>query len=125
MQVSSKKVYPLNGEKASSEIGVFIKSGGVILSGAQNNLDKTIYNAAGATQYFKFLHVGTGGNLVYLTPENQVNILFDVADGGFFPLNGYQVLSSATTNTYNELGAVVASEVVSTTCLNITWHGGE
>ena len=125
MIIPSKDVHSLNGEKASSEIGVFIKSGGVILSAAQNNLDKTIYNSEGKTQYFKFLHVGSGGNLVYLTPENKVDVFFNLGDGGFYPLHGYQVLSSATINTYDEFGAVVTSEVVTTTCLNITWHGGE
>ncbi|CAB4202104.1 hypothetical protein UFOVP1361_67 [uncultured Caudovirales phage] len=125
MTVSAKQVYPVNGEKASSEIGVFIKSGGIILSASTNNLDKDLYNAKGQQQYFKFLHVGVGGNLVYLTPENEVDVFFDLPSGGFFPLHGYQVLSSASVNTYDEFGNIASNETVSTTCSNITWHGGE
>jgi hypothetical protein len=125
MAVSDKSVYGVNGSKRSSDIGVFIKRGGIILSATQNNLDAEIYDAGGSQQYFKFIHVGSGGNLVYLTPENKVDVFLNLPDGGFFPIHGYKILSSATVNSYDEFKNVISSEVVTTTCLNITWHGGE
>lgn len=125
MTIDKKEVYGVNGEKASSNIGVFVKRGGVILSAVQNNLDKLLYNYQGRQQYFKIIHVGTGGNLVYLNADNQPDVFFNVPDGGFLPLHGSKVLTSAEIFSYDSSGAVLSSEVVSTTCLNITWHGGE
>jgi hypothetical protein len=125
MTISSKPVYGVTGEKPSQDIGVFIKRGGVVLSAGTNNLDKNLYDSKGNPQFFKFLQVGTGGSLVYLTAENQPNAFISVPDGAILPCHGYQVLSSAPINTYDAAGNIVSTEIIATSAFNITWHGGE
>ena len=124
MTISSKPVYGVTGEKPSQDIGVFIKRGGVVLSAGTNNLDKNLYDSKGNPQFFKFLQVGTGGFVVYLTAENQPNAFVSIP-GALYPCHGYQVLSSAPINTYDAAGNIVSTEIIATSAFNIFWHGGE
>lgn len=109
MTLQTQQVYGVPGDKQSNDIGVFAKRGGIILTGTTNHLDAEV------GQFFKWLHVGSGGNLFYLTPDDQVDGFFALADNTFVPVVGKQVLSVATFD----------GESVATTCNNITWHGGE
>jgi len=103
MSLPVQPVYGVPGDKQSSEIGVFIKRSGIITIDTELN------------QYFKLLHVGSGGNLVYKTPDDQIGCFLGVKDGSFIPVVGNEVLSSG----------VVDGVTVTTSCTDITWHGGE
>lgn len=113
MTLPAQTVYGVTGDKPAADIGIFAKRGGIILSTANeiDNLDEDI----GDGVYFKLLHVGSGGNLVYRTPDNQVDVFLDLNDGQIIPAVGSAVLSSA----------VIQGVTISTTCDDITWHGGE
>ncbi len=125
MNLSKKRVSSLDGEKQSAEIGIFSKKGGIILSSTLNILDQNIYDVKGNPQYFKYLHVGQGGNLVYLSPEGEPDCFLGIPDGAFIPCMGSQVLSTADINIYDSLGNIVDTETVVTTCDSITWKSGE
>jgi len=104
-----QQVYGLSGDKPSNEVGAFIKRGGIIKTNATNNLDKDI------GQFFKWLHVGVGGDIVWLTPEGIADCVLGVPSGSWIPVYGSQVLTSG----------VVDGETINTDCNNITWQGGE
>ncbi len=110
MTMAAKTVYGVTGESPSNQIGIFTKRGGIINTASTNNLDVSLEN-----QYFKLLHVGSGGDLVYMTPENVPDCYIGLRDGSLVPAVGSSVLTSA----------VIDGEEISTTCDDITWHGGE
>jgi len=116
MALPAATVYGVEGSKPAASIGIFSKRGGIILSTALgiNLLDQDI-NQTWSDSYCKFVHVGSGGNLVYITPDNQLDCFLSLKDGQIVPLVGSSILTSAT----------IQGVTVSTTCNDITWHGGE
>lgn len=86
----------------TEDIGVVIKSGGIIT------------NDAILTQYFKLLHIGTGGNLLVRGIDGNIIPFFGLLSGDWVPVLGNQVVSAAT----------IDGSPYTTTATDVTWHGG-
>lgn len=86
----------------TEDIGVVIKSSGIIT------------NDAIVPQYFKLLHIGTGGDLLVRGVDGNINPFFGLLSGDWVPILGNQVVSAAT----------VDGVACTTTATDVTWHGG-
>lgn len=66
------------------------------------------------TEYFKLVHIGTGGNVLILGLDNQCIPYIGISSDSWIWAVGYCVLSSATVDGQN----------LTTTASNIQWYGG-
>jgi hypothetical protein len=103
MTLQTIAVNPVDGNTPSSQLGVAIKNGGLITLDAQ------------LPAYFKMLHVGGGGDLLVRGIDNNIIPFLGLVSGQFVPVIGYEVVSAAT----------VDGQALTTTCTDITWHGGQ
>lgn len=95
-------------EERTNRIGLPITRGGVI------TVDSPVLDANGAPEFFKLLHVGTGGVLLVVGKDGSIIPFLGLIDGDWVPVVGNEVVSTAT----------IGGTPYTTTCDNITWHGG-
>lgn len=95
-------------EERTNRIGVPITRGGIISVGT------VVTDSNGAPEFFKLLHVGNGGNLLVQGKDGSVIPFLGLLNGDWIPVVGDLVLASAT----------IGGTPYTTTCTNITWHGG-
>lgn len=65
-------------------------------------------------EYFKLLHIQTGGNVLILGMDNQVIPYLGISSDSWIWAVGYAVVSAAT----------VDGQALTTTASNIQWYGG-
>jgi hypothetical protein len=87
--------------------------GGMATRGGVITLNTFITNAGGGKEMFKWLHIGTAGNIVIEGIDGNVMVAFNAFRGLY--IGGFRVLTSG----------VVDGNTYTTTAANITWHGGK
>ncbi len=89
-------------QERTNRIGIVCTRGGIITEDVQ------------VQEFFKYLHVGVGGDLIVLGKDNNYIPYFGVNNGATIAVEGNMVVSAAT----------VDGVAMTTTCSDITWHGG-
>lgn len=98
-QYTADKLPP---QERTNRIGIVCTRGGIITADTQ------------VTEFFKYLHIGTGGDLIVLGRDGNYIPYFGMNNGSTVAVEGNMVVSSAT----------VDGVSMTTTCSDITWHGG-
>lgn len=98
MSYLKNKINDVNPEMPSVELGPWIRNGDNVV------LDTVL------PQFFKFLHIGTGGDVMVQGQDGEVIPFKGILDGEWIPVIGNSVLSTTAKG--------------DTTALNITFHGG-
>lgn len=91
----------LSPQERTNRIGAAITRGGIITEDVE-------------TEYFKWLHIGIGGDLIVLGIDGNYIPFYGLLNGDWIPVVGNMVVSAAT----------VDGVAMTTSATNITWHGG-
>lgn len=95
-------------DERTNRVGAVITRGGII------TVDTPVTDVNGAPEFFKIIHIGVGGNLLVRGKNGTIIPFLGLLNGDYVPVLGDMIVSTAT------IGGVGYS----TTCTNITWHGG-
>ena len=110
MALSTTKVLTVSPESKASQMGGFVKNGGIA------TLDQYTVMDDGSIQIFKWIGVGTGGGSVIVEGvDGNPYYIPALPAGAWRPAMGRRILSSAT----------ISGNAVTTTASLVTIYGGE
>jgi hypothetical protein len=89
-------------QERTNRIGIVDTRGGIITVDVQ------------VSEFFKKLHVGVGGDIIILGKNGNYIPYLGLNNGATIAVEGNMVVSTAT----------IDGVVVTTSCDDITWHGG-